>query len=276
MNSSKEKPEENENSQYSIRTYKQGDEKELSELFTSTAYADPLSDWIWKYRSSPYSDSSLIIVALSKDKVVGGTHAQKRKLKIDNNLIIESSIGSGLMVSEDHRKRGIATKLMTQLRKNLRSKGVKLHYSVPEEWAFKQVYSKRYALMLGPQLHLNFRYSKRLIKNSLEQKLIRVNKKIQKDKELQKKVKKLDLNIKFNISSFPPTNFLLTTKEGKFITLEAESKKPDITITTRALPNSLTSLLSMILRRNLKTKGLIRNSLKLRKSWRFLRELSSI
>lgn len=259
---------------YTVRAFKEGDEQGMAALFASTAFQNPVAEWIWKHKSSPYFDLSLIVAAEKDGEIVGGTHAQKRRLKIGESLTVEGSVGSGLMVKAEHRRRGIATKMMRLLRGNLKKRGVILHYSVPDSLAFKRVYSKRDALMVGQKMHHNVIYSKRLIKNSAEQRVSSINTVLEREPALRSRLAGVSLSIKFIITGYPPSTFVLAVDDGRLALKEAGSKKTDITVTSKDLTSSLPTLLKMLLLGRVRTKGLIPNGLKLFRCLRALRKIA--
>lgn len=58
--------------EYIIRKYKDGDEKEINDLFNGTFSEErSLEEWIWKFKENPLGKINLITVAESKGKIVG-------------------------------------------------------------------------------------------------------------------------------------------------------------------------------------------------------------
>ena len=258
---------------YTVRTFKEGDEQGLSALFTSAAFENPVAEWVWRHRSSPYFDPSLVVAAEKDGEIVGGTHAQKRVLKLEESLTVEASVGSGLMVKDEHRQQGIATNMMRLLRANLKKRDVILHYSVPESWAFQYVYSKRAALMVGEKMHQNAVYSKRFIKNSAARKVASINTLLDNNPSLRNRLAGLDIIIKFVITGYPPSTFILVVDDGRLAMKETETGETDITVTSKDLTSSISALMRMLLFGRIRTKGLLANSLKLLKCLRILRKI---
>lgn len=103
--------------------------------------------WDWKHLYNPRFDPSLVAVAEKNGEIVGCSHWLQGKFKIARNIEVNSILTCDLAVKLEHRRRGIAKKLLLQrrTRETFKQRGIVINY----DFANPKLAKKLYTPLLG-------------------------------------------------------------------------------------------------------------------------------
>jgi len=110
--------------EYIVRQYQPNDEKGIVKLLTTVFDPWPNFDltnskqdyWHWLYQKNPLNSLNSHAVAVSKNReIIGCNHGTTLTLRIKGQQLL-SQIAGGLAVHEDHRRKGVSTKIRTSKR----------------------------------------------------------------------------------------------------------------------------------------------------------------
>lgn len=122
------------NEGFDVRPYRPGDEDEIVPLlelvFNGWPHLDltcsPRDHWLWKYKDNPIKATD-IVVATSKEGIIGCDHAIQKRVKIGGDVHLCTLTGD-VAVHPSYRNAGV-WKGMIDFRRELKAKfGVKLNY----------------------------------------------------------------------------------------------------------------------------------------------------
>lgn len=102
---------------HKFRIFSPKDSRAVRELIKTT-FHDFLDGnyWDWKYLLNPDFDPSLVAVAEKNGEIIGCSHWIPRKIKITEDVKVNSILGCDLTVKTEHRGQGIAKGLLLQRR----------------------------------------------------------------------------------------------------------------------------------------------------------------
>lgn len=125
---------------WSIRRYKEGDEKGIFEL-TKAVYPEKeynrekwMQWWTWEFRNAP-AGPAIILVAEQEDKIIGQLALIPLKMKIGNQ-IVRSAIELDDMTHPDYRRQGIFSTLIGPASIVAKEEDIKIIYASPTEMAY--------------------------------------------------------------------------------------------------------------------------------------------
>lgn len=122
---------------YNIRTYCEGDEHGLNDLFNQVFQRSrTLDEWKWKYLEVPVGfDPSLVVLAQDGDRVVGQFSASRWLLKVGDTKVIAAHTFDHSVI-EEYRTRGVFIDLYQESLIHHRE-AVKLTYGFPNPVNFR-------------------------------------------------------------------------------------------------------------------------------------------
>lgn len=102
---------------YKCRIFSSKDSNAVRELIKTTFY-DFLDGnyWDWKHLRNPDFDPSLVAVVEKNGEIIGCSHGIPRKLKIMEDVKVNSVLGCDLAVKPEHRGQGLGKELLLQCR----------------------------------------------------------------------------------------------------------------------------------------------------------------
>ncbi len=126
--------------QYSIREYVPDDKSGLFRL-NEAVWGKPFGEheWKWKFERGPVRNA-WILIAESGGSIVGLRAFLVRKIKVFEKVML-SGLGVDVMVHQDFRKFGIASKMADQAFPRMEAQGIPILIGFPNDAAF-QVYKK--------------------------------------------------------------------------------------------------------------------------------------
>jgi len=135
-------------SEYTIRPYKDGEEKQIVNLLSQafgdwpnkSVQATPLQHWAWKYSDNP-NRPHIVYVAVKDDIVVGVSQSTAVPIKYLDKVKM-FTVGADAAVSPDHRRRGLRTQLMKEKTEYLISIGLDTSYCVTSNPIMLEIYRK--------------------------------------------------------------------------------------------------------------------------------------
>jgi len=261
---------------YIVRTYREGDEKEIAKAYNFGNIPLDLKEWIWKQKQSPDFDPSLVIVAEKDGKVIGIAQAQVRNLAISQMLTVKASQGADLLVVPEYRMKGVATDITSVLRKNLRAKGVVIGpYGISLPTTFRNFYLKRGGIKIPDKLHCRTVFVKSLSCENLKRQASLVNHVLKERPDLSHRLAKIDLTILFRIRGHP--SFAVKVCRGEISIAEEKETavRPDVLVVAPKLSSltKISELVKLILSGNIRVSGLIRNFFKISKVFTVIRDV---
>jgi len=206
------------------RAFNDKDEEYVKEL-VENAFRDFLNGkyWDWKYKFNPNFDSSLVAVAEKNGKIVGCNHWLLRDLKISASTEVKAVLGADIAVSPEYRGRGLGKSLLLFLRSSqaIRDKGLILSYMFADPNLSKRLYRLVSGYIPAPTTTVS--YFKLLSWRKLRDRIKIVNEKIK-----RKRLEKLDLKIRFQLSG--ATQLLLELSKNGVMVSERNFKNANVTI----------------------------------------------
>lgn len=125
---------------WSVRAYKEGDEKRIFEL-TKVVYPKKrynkekwMQWWNWEFKNSP-TGSAIILVAEQEDKIIGQLALIPLRMKIKNQNV-RAAIELDDMTHPDYRRQGIFSTLIGQASIIAKEEDIKMIYASPTEMAY--------------------------------------------------------------------------------------------------------------------------------------------
>ena len=134
---------------YIVRPYQPGNEKQIVELLQLVFYGWPHIDlkytpkdhWRWKYLDNPIG-VILSSLAVKNDKVIGCVHGSPRKIKVRDEIVL-SVIGADLVVHPDFRGRGITKDIDKKILSLIDESGIKFGYFITGNPVVLKVINKK-------------------------------------------------------------------------------------------------------------------------------------
>ncbi len=261
---------------YTVRVFQASDKERVIALIKET-FSFSTDLWTWKHLSYPNFTPSSIILAEKEGRIIGTSSWIPRELKISTGLTIKSALGGDTAVASDYRGQGVGTNIMKFFYKEL----TKNEVLITTGFATPQVARKFYA-PLGSILMRDSttNYLMYLNCNQWKKKILLADE--ESEAILRRELGEKEFSIKFDLHGAPP--FRLAVKQGK-ISLDECSGSPvaETNVTIRAELSSLTpffqgekgvlDLLKLLIRRKIKTKGFLRNSMTLFHVFKAIRPL---
>ncbi|HKZ94611.1 MAG TPA: GNAT family N-acetyltransferase [Candidatus Bathyarchaeia archaeon] len=261
--------------QLTTRNFMDADEKPMIDLMKET-FGFSAEFWKWKHRLYPNFNPASITIAEIDGRIVGTSSWIPRELKISSNITARSALGGDTAVDPSFRGRGVGSAVMEFFYQEALRNGI----VVVSGFATPEVARKFYA-PLGSILmnDSTTTYVKLMNCGQLTEKILSAK---DRNAAVETDFHEPEMVIHFNLSGAPP--FLISLKNSK-IHLE------EITETTLANPKitvrgdlsiiipvlqgekGMWDVVKLILRRKIKTKGVIRHAitlLRMRKQFRTL------
>lgn len=117
-------------SNVALRTYEQGDEASICELFEYSYRRQlPLDFWHWRFRANPLGEA-ISVLAWDNDTLVGHYSVSRVDLSVYGQ-ILHSGLGGTLMVHPDYRGSGLFSRLSEEIHAHMRQKNLSLIWSFP-------------------------------------------------------------------------------------------------------------------------------------------------
>ena len=251
------------NLEYSYRKFAEKDESALITL-VKDAFPSFLAGnfWVWKYKSNPNFDPSLVAVAEKDGQVVGCNHWLARDFKLSADLSVKASLGGDIVVSPEHRGHKVGKALLGFFRtsKVFKEKGIILTYMFADPSLSRRFHQPAVGYVFAPDSTTT--YTKLLNSRQLKDKFQRVNDAIQSRSDLQQKINGLNIQILFRLRGAPVFSINLADKRVEFAEGDLESPdtiiEGDFTLFSSAIGGKigLSGLFNCLLTRKLKiTKG---------------------
>jgi GNAT superfamily N-acetyltransferase/putative sterol carrier protein len=213
--------------QYSYRKFAEEDELALIEFLKTNLHTR--SDfWVWKYKSNPDFDSSMVAVAEKDGEIVGCNHWLERDLKLSSSLKVRAVLAADIVVHPKHRGRGIGTQLLRFLRLSevFKKKKIALSYMFAPPKLSKRLYAPVVGYVAAPNSTTT--YKKFFNCRELKEEFQRINEMIKSRKELQKKLEGLRMCISFRLKGVPV--FAIHIESERVYLEEGEVENPDVII----------------------------------------------
>ena len=110
--------------EYTVRTYKEGDDDQIKSLLALHYNAAVIENWDWRVKKDPYFDPDGIIIAEKDGKMVGITSFSIVDLKMGDTATVKACVGNYVVVVHpEHRMRGIYTQIHRRAYEYSLSKG---------------------------------------------------------------------------------------------------------------------------------------------------------
>lgn len=115
---------------WSLRRYKEGDEKDILELLRMNHVYRTIEEWSWEYKDNPFGN--LIVVAEHDGRVVGHEALVPAYMKIGDR-IVRGSQAVDLIVHPKFRRQGISLAIGKMLAMEAEKEGIDLSYGFPNK-----------------------------------------------------------------------------------------------------------------------------------------------
>jgi GNAT superfamily N-acetyltransferase len=115
---------------WSLRRYKEGDEKDILELLRMNHVYRTIEEWSWEYKNNPFGN--LIVVAEHDGRVVGHEALVPAYMKIGTR-VARGSQAVDLIVHPKLRRQGISLAIGKMLVREAEKEGIDLSYGFPNK-----------------------------------------------------------------------------------------------------------------------------------------------
>ena len=254
----------NEKSDYSCRSFKYEDEKEVKQL-VKTCFGDFLNGefWTWKYKLNPYFNPALVMVAEKNGTLIGCDHWLFKNFKLSPTLETRAILGADIAVHPEYRSKGVGKALIHALRSSevLKNENPLIIYMFADPSLAKHFHSPAGGYIPAPDRTLF--YLKILNWKKLEASVHAFNEQVAAGK-FKDRLSKFELTVLFKMPHAPSLCLSLNEK-GVTIGEKAgdNGKSPDVTISADlftlskigAKEKKLLNVFKALLTRKLKIKG---------------------
>jgi len=118
-----------------LRTYKEGDELQILELFKQTFGRDMGIDyWNWRFRDNVEGKIQIELM-YDEELLVGHYAVAPAKMNFNNKLAL-TALSNNTMINPDYGRRGIFTKLASNLYARIKDYGVQLVWGFPNQASY--------------------------------------------------------------------------------------------------------------------------------------------
>ena len=254
----------NEKSDYSCRSFKYEDEKEVKQL-VKTCFGDFLNGefWTWKYKLNPYFNPALVMAAEKNGTLIGCDHWLFKNFKLSPTLETRAILGADIAVHPEYRSKGVGKALIHALRSSevLKNENPLIIYMFADPSLAKHFHSPAGGYIPAPDRTLF--YLKILNWKKLEASVHAFNEQVAAGK-FKDRLSKFELTVLFKMPHAPSLCLSLNEK-GVTIGEKAgdNGKSPDVTISADlftlskigAKEKKLLNVFKALLTRKLKIKG---------------------
>jgi GNAT superfamily N-acetyltransferase len=264
------------------REYRDGDEIALEDFLRGSFKSfRQRGYWAWKYKLNPCFDPSLVAIVEDGGRIIGCNHWSIRPIKVDKNLEIKAALAADVAVDKAYRGQGLGKDLVKHLRVAgvPQEKGIIFSYMFTNSRLNRGLYQQTAGYTRLPTSTVSYR--KLFNCNELKAKIEDINKALKANSKAKERIRKINLNIEFNLKGSPKFALDITPEGIQFI--EEEQKNVDIKI-EGAIPltSSLMSgevstcyLLNSWIRRKIKITRGVRHIFTLWKTFKILKEASN-
>jgi len=257
---------------YIHRSYKKDDESSLVALLRSSFSGTTFEQWTWKYKLNPNFDPSLVMVAEKDGNPIGFITTTVQNLKISRSIMVKA-LGSPteILVHPNHRKRNVGKNLTLKLFKIGKERNFVVSYGIASPEVYQYFWARIVNAVSIPTSTVV--YTKLLSCQFLKPWISKISRAAEKDKRLAN----IDLTILFRLKGIP--TFTIRFDKGKISMINRQISTPNVIIEgTSDIIRSLAQgkrlqlfvLLKALLTRNLKARGVLRNTYKLYQCFRAL------
>lgn len=245
---------------YSCRTFRDEDEKEVKQLIKN-AFGSFLDGefWYWKYKLNPNFDPSLVMVAEKDGIIIGCNHWLLKNFRLSPSLETKAILGADVAVHPDYRGKGVGKSLLHSLRSSeaMRNEQPSITYIFADPPLVKHFHAPAGGYIPAPDTTVL--YFKILNWRKLEESIRVLNEQIAAGK-FKERLSKFELKIRLKISDTPQLCLHMTEKG---ITVEKNCENLDVTIVSdlasfqklRTAKKRGRNMLTAILTRKLKVKA---------------------
>lgn len=267
---------------YSFRTYLDRDEAALEALLKSTFRSFKQKNyWLWKYKSNPNFDPSLVVLAEKDGQLIGCNHWLPRNIKLSSNLQVRAVLAADVAVDPAYRGQGVGKELVGYLRSSgtFEEKGIVISYMFTKPKLNKGLYQPTAGYFLLPTCATT--YKKLFNCDKLREKFQKIDQAIKSSEKAKKKLEGLNLAVGFKLKGAP--EFTLHIKPDGVRLDEGKPQKPDVFIEGN-LPLSASiidgdagtgDLVKAWITGKIKVKKGLRNIFKMRRAFKIMQTASS-
>jgi len=254
-----------EESQYQIRVLPEKPRAERIKLLVDTFKMS--NEFLeWKYELNPDFDRSLVVVAMNSGQVVGCASWLPRTLKISKSLSVRAALGADLAVHRDHRGRGLAKLLIASENTFLEEKNIVMSYGFASSELVEHVHGPLIGLVEMPTDTIV--YKKYLNPSEIGEKVAKMNRIVESDEKIKRKIAGLDLVVLFHLRGMP--EFTIRIGPNAISLLKNDLTQPDLKVESaitffdlfKSKKRTL-ALVRALLTRKIRIKGSLRDTLKL-------------
>jgi predicted N-acetyltransferase YhbS len=225
----------------SIRRYSDGDEIAIEALLKKTFRSFRQKDyWLWKYKSNPSFDPSLVALAEKDGKLIGCNHWLMREIKFSKEVKLNAVLAGDITVDQAYRGQGIGKELVTYLHSSdtLKKKGIMLSYMFTNPKLNNVLFQPTAGYVLFPTYSVT--YKKFFDCRQLKQKIEQINSIISTKEDVTTKLAAVAITVSFALKGTPKFTLSIGPDGLHLLEDKYENKieKPDVII-EGSLPVSL-------------------------------------
>jgi predicted N-acetyltransferase YhbS len=226
---------------YFVRRYSDGDEIAIEALLKETFRSFQQKNyWVWKYKSNPNFDPSLVALAEKDGKLIGCNHWLIREIKLSKEVRMKAVLAGDITVDRAYRGQGIGKELITYLHSSdtLKKKGVILSYMFTNPKLNNVLFQPTAGYVLFPTCSIT--YKKFFDCRQLKQKIEQINSVISTKEGVKTKLAAVVMTVSFELKGIPKFT-LSIERDGLHLSedkSEDKPEKPDVII-EGSLPISL-------------------------------------